>query len=510
MSRLPIGELLIAGGILTPERAASAMRSQAASGMRLASHCLALGYAEEVDLLKALSKQKGIPGLDLSRTVVPISDLKIIPSEVARNNLVLPVRVEAERVFVAMADPDRRELLDEIQFVTGRPVVAYVALEGALRRAIEDAYALLARGAGPYYKGSRFPPDARLFEAAARMSAPAIRSGSGPVPAVHATPPPAQARGGAAGLTGAPAMALGPQSQTDAIIGEAIETTPAGLDPLQFEGIGDELSTVTQMPSPTGPTAGTGRKILVVDDDDDVRRLVCTMLRKRGHTPIEAARGLEAIKLVQQQLPDLVILDAMLPEIHGFEICRKLKATPRYRDMPILMMSAVYRGWRFARDLQESYKADGFIEKPFKMEDLLRKVDNILEGSQRIDRERLASAQEAERHYRSGVQKFISGDNQGAMELFRTAVSVDPLSAKLRYHLAATYLKSNQFYQAIQEFEEAVNLKPNFFNALKSLAMLYQRMGFKYKAIETWERAMASAPNDQVKGSIKEHIVSLF
>jgi hypothetical protein len=40
--------------------------------------------------------------------------------------------------------------------------------------------------------------------------------------------------------------------------------------------------------------------------------------------------------------------------------------------------------------------------------------------------------------------------------------------------------------------------------------MLYQRMGFKYKAIETWERAMASAPNDQVKGSIKEHIVSLF
>ena len=544
MERVPIGELLKAGGVVTDEQIASALRTQGTTGARFASQCLLLGFAEEVDLLKALSKQKGIPGLDLSRTVVPVEDLKIVPKRVAIESFVLPVRVEDDRIFLAMADPDRRDLIDEVQFVTGRPVVGYIALQRALKRAIAEAYELSETGGARFYKGSKLPPDTKLIETAQRLAgAPGVAPSVGIIPAAAPlpSPEPAPARAPAPlpSLAPPPESAMPvpvepapkpafkqvatpvsdmpvppeatlPGSSPDALIGESVDSSPVGIDGGSLDSIGDELSGVTQMPAPESKPGGSGRTIMVVDDDDDIRRLVATVLRKKGHEVMEAARGRQALDLVRQNPPDLIVLDAMLPEIHGFEICRKLKGSPRYRDIPIIMISAVYRGWRYARDLKESYKADGFIEKPFRVEDLNKEVARILEVSGKFDRDSLANAEEADRYYRQGVQNFVQGKSEEAKALFRQAIDADPFSAKLRYHLAAVYLKENSYYEAIQEFEQAVDLKPDFFNALKSLAMLYQRMGFRYKAIETWERAMACAPNDEIKGSIKDHIVSLF
>ena len=540
MERVPIGELLKTSGVITDEQMASALQTQGTSGARFASQCLLLGFAEEVDLLKALSKQKGIPGLDLSRTVVPVEDLKIVPKRVAMDSLVLPVRVEDDRIFLAMADPDRRDLIDEVQFVTGRPVVGYIALQSALKRAIDEAYVLSESGGARFYKGSRLPPDHKLIETARHLAAagagaavsPAgvgILSAPTPVPrpAVPSLAPPPEAAIPVPVEEPAPKApfkevttpvsdilvppeAAPPGSSVDALIGESVDSSPVGIDGTALDSIGDELSGVTQMPAPESKPGGSGRTIMVVDDDDDIRRLVATVLRKKGHDVMEAARGRQALDLVRQNPPDLIVLDAMLPEIHGFEICRKLKGSPRYRDIPIIMISAVYKGWRYARDLKESYKADGFIEKPFRVEDLNKEVARILEVSGKFERDGLANAEEADRYYRQGVQNFVQGRSEEAKTLFRQAIDADPFSAKLRYHLAAVYLKENSYYEAIQEFEQAVDLKPDFFNALKSLAMLYQRMGFRYKAIETWERAMACAPNEDIKGSIKEHIVSLF
>ena len=64
-------------------------------------------------------------------------------------------------------------------------------------------------------------------------------------------------------------------------------------------------------------------------------------------------------------MPDLVILDGMLPEVHGFEICRQLKTSERFRHIPVIMVSAVHIGWRFAADVKEKYGADDYLEKPF-------------------------------------------------------------------------------------------------------------------------------------------------
>ena len=67
---------------------------------------------------------------------------------------------------------------------------------------------------------------------------------------------------------------------------------------------------------------------------------------------VEADRGLTALRLVKERHPDLIVLDAMLPEVHGFEIARRIKGSQRYGSIPIIMVSAVYRGWRYAEDLK--------------------------------------------------------------------------------------------------------------------------------------------------------------
>ena len=77
-------------------------------------------------------------------------------------------------------------------------------------------------------------------------------------------------------------------------------------------------------------------------------------------------------------MPDLVVLDGMLPEVHGFEICRQLKTSERFRHIPVIMMSAVHTGWRFAADVKEKYGADDYLEKPFEPAELLRRVETLL------------------------------------------------------------------------------------------------------------------------------------
>jgi Tfp pilus assembly protein PilF len=70
--------------------------------------------------------------------------------------------------------------------------------------------------------------------------------------------------------------------------------------------------------------------------------------------------------------------------------------------------------------------------------------------------------------------------------------------------------RRDEVFEAIHELETAVDLQPRNFSALKNLAVLYQRAGFKHKAIEMWERALASAPDDETRHGIKEHLMTLL
>ena len=96
---------------------------------------------------------------------------------------------------------------------------------------------------------------------------------------------------------------------------------------------------------------------------------------------LEADRGLLALRLVKDHLPDLIILDAMLPELHGFDIARRIKGSAKYGRIPIIMVSAVYRGWRIAEDLKQNYGVEEYLEKPFRITSLLEAVARLLPAS---------------------------------------------------------------------------------------------------------------------------------
>jgi DNA-binding response OmpR family regulator len=257
---------------------------------------------------------------------------------------------------------------------------------------------------------------------------------------------------------------------------------------------------------------GSGKKVLVVDDEDDIRRLLKRVLADRGLTVVEASRGSEALQMVRDHTPDLILLDAMLPEVHGFDICRRIKESQKYGHIPIIMVSAVYRGWRFAEDLKESYGVDGFLEKPFKVADVLAAVDAALSaggGNAPLRDENTISAA-ANQALEAGIEAYREGALDVAIAHLKRGIGIDPLAFRLHYHLGLLHGRGENVFEAIAAMEAAVDLSPKNFAALKNLAVLYQRAGFKHKAIEIWERALGSAQDEETRAGIKEHLMSLL
>src|SRR5690606_26433334 len=139
-----IGRILLRQKALSPEQLDQALAQKRAG--RLASRLAADGTITELNALKALSEQHGIPGIDLSQLCLRLEDLDLLPREIAEKHLILPVLVRNDRLFIAMANPGEKKVVDELEFVTGKKVYPYVALEQSLSRVIEDAYGRKSRG----------------------------------------------------------------------------------------------------------------------------------------------------------------------------------------------------------------------------------------------------------------------------------------------------------------------------------------------------------------------------
>ena len=116
--------------------------------------------------------------------------------------------------------------------------------------------------------------------------------------------------------------------------------------------------------------------ILVVDDEDDIRNLLVLQLQRDGFTAVAAANGPDALELAQRVSPSLVILDLMLPGMAGTEVCRRLRADPSTRDVPIIMLSA--RSDEVDRVVGFEVGADDYVTKPFSARELLLRVRAVL------------------------------------------------------------------------------------------------------------------------------------
>ena len=128
--------------------------------------------------------------------------------------------------------------------------------------------------------------------------------------------------------------------------------------------------------------------ILVVDDEEDILELVKLHLRQEGFTVILAETGEQALKLVQAQPPGLVVLDLMLPGVDGLDVCKRMKADPRTRKIPIVMLTAKGEEADIVTGLELG--ADDYVTKPFSGKVLVARIRRILrKQGEQTDREQV-------------------------------------------------------------------------------------------------------------------------
>ncbi len=127
------------------------------------------------------------------------------------------------------------------------------------------------------------------------------------------------------------------------------------------------------------------KKVLIVDDDPDVRLFNTTVVEESGYTPIEAANGEEGLKIIKKDRPDLVVLDVLMPKQSGIRLYRELKTDKSLVGIPVIILSGVAK-----RTFLRSQKAltefgdkpvpepENYLEKPVEPEELAREIKKLL------------------------------------------------------------------------------------------------------------------------------------
>lgn len=117
-------------------------------------------------------------------------------------------------------------------------------------------------------------------------------------------------------------------------------------------------------------------RILVVEDEADIRQVLLYNLGQAGHEAIPAERGGDGLALARERRPDLVLLDLMLPDLSGLDVCRQLKSDSALRSIPVIMVTA--RSEEIDRVVGFELGADDYIVKPFSVRELILRVQAVL------------------------------------------------------------------------------------------------------------------------------------
>ena len=123
-------------------------------------------------------------------------------------------------------------------------------------------------------------------------------------------------------------------------------------------------------------------RILIVEDDPDIAELVARYLDKAGYTTTRLSSGREALDAVRAKPPDLIVLDLMLPQMDGLEVCRALRANDKTAAIPIIMLTA--RAEESERIVGLEMGADDYLAKPFSPNELVARVRALLRRAQRV------------------------------------------------------------------------------------------------------------------------------
>lgn len=117
-------------------------------------------------------------------------------------------------------------------------------------------------------------------------------------------------------------------------------------------------------------------KILIVDDEPNIVMSLEYLMRKNGHDVFIARNGSEALDILSKEVPDLILLDIMMPDVDGYEICASVKENPTFKLTKVVFLSAKSK----ISDIEKGYEvgADLYITKPFSTRNLLKQVTDLL------------------------------------------------------------------------------------------------------------------------------------
>jgi two-component system alkaline phosphatase synthesis response regulator PhoP len=117
-------------------------------------------------------------------------------------------------------------------------------------------------------------------------------------------------------------------------------------------------------------------KILIAEDEPDIRDLVAFTLRFAGYEVVTCSNGEEAVELANKELPDLILLDVRMPRLTGYDACKKIKENPQLKDIPVVFLSAKGQESEIQSGMEAG--AEEYLLKPFAPDQLTDRVRSIL------------------------------------------------------------------------------------------------------------------------------------
>jgi CheY-like chemotaxis protein len=480
-----IAAYLVQTGTLSAPAAAQALA--AAQDGDVVSAALRLGLATEGALVRALVQRYDCPGVDLSRSVIPTANLSVVAQGFCRQRRVLPISVGKAELVLAMATPDDVTLADELRFVTGRKVLRYAAVPAAIERALD----------GLVREKQRFAPTWRGAQAPALPDPTAAWVG-----VVHAA------------RKAEPLELPEASEQIELVpISQSLETPFAAPSPARLSRPAELQPVVAARTGSVAPTvrlegAGAGKLVLVADSSGETREEVAELLGKLGCTVLQAANGRAALDITREARPDLVLLEAMMPMVQGFDVCRAIKGDPVLRPTRVVLTSATHRGTA-AADAQQAFGADAFLEKPLRLEEVTRVAKVLLLGPAGDPAEAGRRAESGVR-WRAGAARLQEGKLDEAIALLREAAGLDELSAEAHYYLGHALARQGLLFEAAAAYSRSTELRPDVDAAHQYLAQTWEQLGFKKSAREAWARAIETCTDEPRKKAMQARLLKLL
>ncbi|HEY4221367.1 MAG TPA: response regulator [Myxococcota bacterium] len=479
MDERRIGDLLVDAGLITRDKLEEVLaRAGTGAQKRVLSLLYSMGLAKERALAELLAQRVGAPVAVLSESVIDLSIVKRLAPEIIRRHRILPVSETDDVVTVVAADPEAPSLPLPLGTATGKRVVPLIGIEDILEKTIDSVLAAVAAGervwVGPSATGRK--PEVAVARYAPPMAVAEANAIAKEIIAALSPQEPKGPRSTPIGAVQLKQVSIEKQKLLPVVHGKNIDTD---VEPLA----------------------------LVVDDDDEIRKMLAKALEHDGVTVVQARDGEEAVAILRILRPDVVLLDAMLPKVHGFAICAALKKSA-LRDIPVIMISAVYRGLEPAREIQEVHGADHFVEKPFEITFVRKLVAELLRRphvkQQRPEQlqERIAEARKSyEEHAAHGLFMAADADVQ-------TWISLDPFDGSAWLERGNLCTVQGDLVNAMNAYEAAVVYDASLLIAHLGLATAYEQLGFQRRARATWQRARDAAPDDRTRATIDRKLAA--